>query len=226
MSAAGWTPPPTTTAAAMLSGAPPEPEDFVVGALPVGELALIVGSDGSGKSDLALQIALSVVTGRPIAGGAIEPPEKSGPVLYYRGGRRWPAHPPEIDQPGWRDTDRPLRPPDLKSEWCAPVAAWGRASSCPANRMCKIGGMDDRCSSGDTANHHRPSGDVPRHIGVRQWALRCPGPAAHQDCSQCRRRDISRPSHRTGGTHRRSQRPSGGPWRHRARGCCPVRVHT
>lgn len=82
---AKWTPPPTTTAAAMLSGEPPESEDFAVGALPVGELGLLVGSDGSGKSDLALQMALAVVIGRPIAGGALPPPEKSGDILYVGG---------------------------------------------------------------------------------------------------------------------------------------------
>lgn len=77
--------PQPVVAAALLASSPPPPVDFVVGGLPAGELGLLSGSDGAGKSMLALQMAVAVACGLPVAGGAIPAPATTGRVVYVSG---------------------------------------------------------------------------------------------------------------------------------------------
>ncbi len=76
---------PLTTAAALLFRPAPGPVDYVIGGLPSGELGLLSGSDGSGKSMISLQIAVAVACGLPVAGGAIPAPRATGRVVYISG---------------------------------------------------------------------------------------------------------------------------------------------
>lgn len=69
----------------LLAGEPPKPTDFVIGGLPAMQLGLLIGSDGTGKSMLALQMAVSVTCGINVAGGAMPAPEKTGKVVYVSG---------------------------------------------------------------------------------------------------------------------------------------------
>ena len=75
----------TVTAGDLVAGPPAPPIDFVLPGLPAGQAALLVGPDGSGKSNLALQHALSVACGIPVAGGLLPAPRASGRVLYLWG---------------------------------------------------------------------------------------------------------------------------------------------
>lgn len=69
-----------------LAATPAPPIDWVLpGAIPAGQLAMLAGADGTGKSYLALQMAISVATGIPWAGGLLPAPEKMGPVVYVSG---------------------------------------------------------------------------------------------------------------------------------------------
>lgn len=73
------------TDADMLS-CPPPPQDWVLpGLLPAGELMLLAGADGSGKSYLALELAVSVAYGLPWAGGLLSSPAQGGEVLLISG---------------------------------------------------------------------------------------------------------------------------------------------
>lgn len=72
-------------AADLLSGPPAPPVDFVLPGLPSGQAGQLVGADGSGKSNLALQYALAVACGIPVAGGLLPAPRATGRVLYLWG---------------------------------------------------------------------------------------------------------------------------------------------
>lgn len=61
----------------------PQPE-YILGPLQPGDVGLLSGADGLGKSWVALAAGLSVATGRSIAGGLWDVPEGvCGPVIYF-----------------------------------------------------------------------------------------------------------------------------------------------
>lgn len=69
----------TTVAASRLLATEPPPRRWIVeDMVPAGAVTLLSGDGGTGKSLLAMQMAVSVVTGRPFFGRAVE----QGPVLY------------------------------------------------------------------------------------------------------------------------------------------------
>ena len=71
--------------AADLLATPPPPIDWALPAiLPVGCMGILAGADGTGKSWLALALAVAVATGTPWAGGLCPSPQ-AGPVLYISG---------------------------------------------------------------------------------------------------------------------------------------------
>ena len=69
----------------LLSQPAPPPVDFVFPGLPAGQLGILAGPDASGKSGIAMQIALSVASGLPTAGGILPAPAATGRVLYIMG---------------------------------------------------------------------------------------------------------------------------------------------
>lgn len=75
----------TTTDRDWLAATPP-PIDWVLpGVLPIGELGILAGADGSGKSYLAMLAAVSVAYGLPWAGGILPAPATTGDVLILAG---------------------------------------------------------------------------------------------------------------------------------------------
>lgn len=72
-------------AAALMAGPAAPPVDFVLPGLPAGQAGLLVGADGAGKSNLALQFALAVACGIEVAGGLLPAPAATGRVLYIWG---------------------------------------------------------------------------------------------------------------------------------------------
>lgn len=77
--------PALVNAGALLESAPPPRVDFVLPGLPAGQVGLLVGGDGAGKSGLALQIALSVACGIPTCGGVLAAPAGTGRVVMIMG---------------------------------------------------------------------------------------------------------------------------------------------
>ena len=76
-------PAPIDVASALLHK--PAPLDHVLPGLLAGDVGLLVAPGGSGKGFLALEIAVSVALGLPLAGGAWPAPEKTGRVVYLAG---------------------------------------------------------------------------------------------------------------------------------------------
>lgn len=85
MGGGAWTLPEAVSAATLVARPAPDLDWVLRPALPAGEVGLLVGSDGSGKSYLALQAGIAVATGTPWAGGLLPAPEKTGPVVYLAG---------------------------------------------------------------------------------------------------------------------------------------------
>ena len=75
----------TVNAADLVAGPAAPPVDFVLAGLPAGQLGLLVGADGSSKSNVALQFGLAVACGIPVAGGLLPTPNSTGRVLYVWG---------------------------------------------------------------------------------------------------------------------------------------------
>lgn len=76
----------TSVCAADLAAQAPPPQDWVLqDALPAREIGLLVGGDGTGKSLLALGLAISVACGIPWAGGLLPAPAQTGRVVYFSG---------------------------------------------------------------------------------------------------------------------------------------------
>lgn len=73
------------SAADLFAGSAPGPIDYVVAGVPAGELLILAGGDGVGKSTLKQQIAVGVAAGIPIAGGAIPAPAQTGRVVIIEG---------------------------------------------------------------------------------------------------------------------------------------------
>lgn len=65
--------------------------DFVLGPLQPGDLGILSGADGSGKSFAALSLGATVAFGLPAA-GLVDVPEKTGRVLYAAGEDRVNDH--------------------------------------------------------------------------------------------------------------------------------------
>lgn len=75
----------TVNAADLMAGRSAPPVDFVLPGLPAGQIALLVGADGSSKSNVALQFGLAKACGIPVAGGLLPAPKATGRVLYVWG---------------------------------------------------------------------------------------------------------------------------------------------
>lgn len=77
--------PQAITAASLLARGEPPPIDWVLPGLPARQVGLLVGSDGCRKTVFALQAALGVAGGLPIAGGALDAPSSRGRVVALLG---------------------------------------------------------------------------------------------------------------------------------------------
>ncbi len=77
--------PQAVAAASLLARSAPPPIDWVLPGLPARQVGLLIGSDGSRKTGFALQAALGVAGGLPIAGGALDAPSSRGRVVALLG---------------------------------------------------------------------------------------------------------------------------------------------